>query len=58
VADGALVRFTLDGDTLARGYWKREDLTAERSLSGHSAREPNAAFTGRGTWVAGSPTMH
>jgi len=44
----------IGGGTLARGYWKREDLTAERFIPDPFSKEPNARLYRRETWAAGS----
>ena len=42
VANGSAGEIYIGGDTLARGYWKREDITAQRFIPDPFSGEPNA----------------
>jgi amino acid adenylation domain-containing protein len=42
VTNGSTGEIYIGGDALARGYWNREELTAERFIPDHLSGEPNA----------------
>jgi thioesterase domain-containing protein/acyl carrier protein len=56
VADGSAGEIYIGGDTLARGYWKREDLTAERFIPDPFSGEPNARLYRTGDLGCWLPT--
>jgi len=56
VVNGSAGEIYIGGNTLARGYWKREDLTAQRFIPDPFSGEPNARLYRTGDLGCWLPT--